>query len=119
MPDPTPQPQPQKPKQFHSDLSQADLATLTEAEQIGLEAQKPTYAPVILAEDLELDAPWVTNYLKLIDDTRTGQQTHKESRAAAQGDTKAEEKIKTDLIAAINGIRGHAKTTYEKTEPQT
>jgi len=118
-PTPTPDPQPEKkPKQVHHDLSQADLATLTEAEQIGLNAQKTTYAPVILAEDPELDDTWVKAYLKLIDDTRTGQQTHKDDRAGVKTDTKAEDKIKTDLIAAINGVRGHAKTTYEKIAPE-
>jgi len=119
MADPAPTtPQPTKPKQIHHDLSQADLATLTVAEQIALNAQGALYAPALLAEDPDLTAPWFTTFLQLIATTRTGQQTHKDGRATVQTDTKAETQVKTDLVEVINEIRGRAKTTYAATAPE-
>jgi len=117
VPTPAP-PQPDKKKQVHSDLDQADLATLTVAEQMGLNAQKPLYAPVILAEDPDLTDAWVTAFLKKIADTRGGQQTHKDDRVAVKSDTKAEAKLMSDLTEVINEIRGRAKTTYAATAPE-
>ena len=113
MADPTPTPpQPTKPKRHQSDLDQADLATLNNAEQIGFNAQKPAYAAAILAEDPDLTANWLTTFLQKIADTRSGQQTHKEGRAAVKTDLKAETKTMNDLNEVINEIRARAKTTY-------
>ena len=114
----TPNPQPTKPKHAPSDLSQADLATLTTAEQMGLNAQNGLYASLLLAEDPDLTDAWVAAFLQLIAATRGGQQTHKDDRAAVKGDTKAEAKIKNNLIELINEIRGRAKVTYAATAPE-
>ena len=120
MADPVPgsTPVPPKKKQVHSDLSQADLATLTAAEQMALTAQGALYAPALLDEDPDLTAAWVETFLQLIATTRTGQQTHKDGRAVVLGDTKAETKIKNNLIELINEIRGHAKIAYAATAPE-
>jgi hypothetical protein len=108
-------PAPKRPRS-PSDLNRCQVRELNKAEQIGLAAQKPAYAPSLSARDIP--APFVTQLLADIAAARTKSNAAVQATSSTTTAVKGGVSARATLLKGLRVVQSSARQLHRHTDPE-